>query len=154
MRIRMKKQRAGTVLRYGLGISAAALLFLTVVGAAVMAVPVNPQAAAQDKTQPSAYGHVYKVGNGVSTPVPLNTVEANFPKDALKDKKVVGGIVLLRLIVDAEGMPQDIGVVRSFRADFDAQAKKAVKRYRFKPAVRQGKPVAVSITVEVNFKRY
>ena len=154
MRIRMKNQRAGAVLRYGLGISAAVLLFLTVVGSAAMAVPVTPQAAAENKTQPGAYGHVYKVGNGVSAPVVLKMVLAHYPDAVLKEKTPINGKVLLGLVVDAEGMPQDVHVVRSFRADFDTQAIKAAKGYGFKPAMRRGKAVAASITMEVNFEWY
>lgn len=58
------------------------------------------------------------------------------------------------MIVDEAGMPRDVHVVRSFRSDFDANAIKAVKQYRFDPAKRQGKPVAVRVNVEVNFKWY
>jgi TonB family protein len=154
MRIRMKKQRAGAVMRYGLMISAAAILLSTVVGAAAMAVPVVPQGGPQDKAQSNTYGHVYEVGHGVSAPVLLNTVLAKYPESVRKKAEKLDGIVLLGLVVDAKGMPQDIHVVKSFRADFDAEAVKAVKRYRFRPAMRSGKPVAVSIKIEVNFKWY
>jgi TonB family protein len=157
-RIRTKRRRAGAVMRFGLMISVAAILLSTVVGAAAMAVPLVSQAGSQDEAQSGAStqasGHVYKVGNGVSAPVPLNMVEAEFPKSALKDKKPIDRIVLIGTIVDAEGIPQNAHLVRSFRADFDAEAVKAVKQYRFKPAMRSGKPVAVSITIEVHFKRY
>lgn len=154
MRIRMKKQRAGTVLRYGLGVSAAGLLLSTVVGAAAVAVPVATQAAAQSKAQPRTYGRVYKIGNGVSAPEVRKMVLAHYPAAVLKDKKPINGRVLLGLIVDAEGMPQEVHVVRSFRADFDAQAMKAAKGYRFKPAMLQDQPVAASVTMEVNFRWY
>jgi outer membrane biosynthesis protein TonB len=49
-------------------------------------------------------------------------------------------------------MPQDIHVVKSFRPDFDAQAVKAAKQDRFRPALLSGEPVAVSIKMQVNFK--
>lgn len=153
-RIRMKKQDAGAVIRYGLMLSSAVILIITLAGAAAMAVSIVPETHSQDAPQSSAYGHVYKVGNGVSAPVVLNKVEAHFPKSARKDKGPVDGIVLVRLIVDAEGLPQGIHVVRSYRPDFDAEAVKAVKRYRFKPAMRSGQSVAVSITIEIRFKRY
>jgi hypothetical protein len=34
----------------------------------------------------------------------------------------------------------------------DEKAVEAVKRYRFKPAMLQGKPVPVEVNIEVNFK--
>ena len=154
MRIRMKKAQSGAVARWGLMGAAGAILLSAAVCAAAMAVVIAPQAGSKDSAQASPYGHVYHVGNGVSAPVPLNTVEAEFPKAVRKDKKVPGGIVVVRAIVDAEGMPRDIHVARSYRPDFDAEAVKAVKKYRFKPAMREGKPVAVAISIQVNFKRY
>lgn len=90
----------------------------------------------------------------MSAPVLLNTVLAKYPESVRDKGEKLDGIVLLGLVVDAKGMPQGIHVVKSFRADFDAEAVKAVKRYRFKPAMRSGKPVAVSIKIEVNFKWY
>ena len=154
MRIRVKKQRAGAAMRYGLMISAAAILLSTVVGAAAIAVPVSPQAESQDKARHHTYGHVYEVGHGVSAPVPLKTVLAKYPESVRKKGEKLEGIVLLGLVVDAKGMPQDVHIVKSFRADFDAEAVKAVKQYQFKPAMRSGKPVAVSVKIEVNFRLY
>lgn len=154
MRIRMTKQKAGAAMRYGLLNSAAVILLSTVVGTAAMAVPVVPKAGSQDETQSNTYGHVYKVGHGVSAPVPLHTVPAKYPKAVREKDEKLDGIVVLGLVVDAKGMPQDIHVVKSFRSDFDAQAVKAVKQYRFKPAMLSGKTVAVSIKIEVNFKWY
>lgn len=154
MRIRMKKQKAGAAKKYGLLISAAAILLSTVVGTVAMAVPVVPQAESQDKTQSSTYGHVYKVGHGVSAPVLLHTVPAKYPKAVREKDEKLNGSVVLGLVVDADGMPRDIHIVKSFRADFDAEAVKAVKQYRFRPAMRSGKPVAVSVNVEVKFKWY
>jgi TonB family protein len=36
----------------------------------------------------------------------------------------------------------------------DEKALEAVQRYRFKPAMKDGKPVASTISVEVNFRLY
>jgi outer membrane biosynthesis protein TonB len=36
----------------------------------------------------------------------------------------------------------------------DEKALEAVRQYRFKPGVLDGKPVAVAITIEVNFRIY
>jgi TonB family protein len=154
MRIKGKKQQTGMIARCALTVSAAAILLSATVGAAAMAVEVTPRADAHVVNATDSHGRVYKVGNGVSAPVPVKQVEARFPESARKDKSVAGGVVLLRMIVDAQGEPQDVHVVHSYRPDFDAEAVKAAKQYRFKPAMREGKPVAVSISVEVNFKRY
>jgi TonB family protein len=167
MRIRMKKHQTRALLKYSLIVPAALFISAVALGSGAMALVVEPQPALASASGAAPFGFlyhgkihafdkatVYKVGNGVSAPIPLNTVEAEFPKAVRKDKKVPGGIVVVRLIVDAEGMPRDARVVRSYRPDFDAEALKAVKKYRFKPAMREGKPVAVAISIQVNFKRY
>jgi TonB family protein len=154
MRIRTSQRYPGAVVKWVLMGAAGAFLVSAAVGAAAMAVVVTPQAGSKDSSSASAYGPVHHVGHGVSAPVPLNNVEAEFPKSVRNDKKVSGGIVLLSTIVDAGGIPRDVHLVRSYRPDFDAEAVKAARKYRFKPAMLQGKPVAVSISIEVNFKRY
>ena len=58
----------------------------------------------------------------------------------------------IALIVDAHGMPQNPRVVRALGMGLDEKALEAVMRYKFKPAMKNGRPVAVAITVMVNFR--
>jgi TonB family protein len=149
------KRRVGPWLKFTMLCLAVVLLFSAAVAGTSMSLDVEQPSSSIASGQPSPYGHVYRVGNGVTAPVPINTVDAEFPKSALQNKKIpVSGIVVVQVIVDALGMPRDPHVVRSYKPDFDAQAIKAAERYRFKPAEKAGKPVAVSISIEVNFKRY
>jgi TonB family protein len=92
---------------------------------------------------------LYRVGNGVSAPIVLNSVEAEFPNEALERKY---GMCLISVIVGVDGKPTNLRVVRSLGADMDQKAIEAVNRYRFKPAMKDQKPVRVQITVEVNFR--
>jgi TonB family protein len=97
---------------------------------------------------------VYKVGSEVTAPVALKSVEAKFPKSASGTQKGFRAIVLVGVIVDAKGRPQDVHILRSYNPDFDAEAVKAIQQYRFKPAMKQGKPVAVEVSIEVDFRKY
>ena len=98
-------------------------------------------------------GGVYRVGGGISAPVPLNTVEAEFSDEARRAK--YQGVCLISMIVDAHGMPQNPRVIRPLGMGLDEKALEAVRKYRFKPALKDGKtPVPVMITVEVNFRLY
>ncbi len=98
-------------------------------------------------------GGVYRVGGGISAPVPLNTVEAEFSDEARRAK--YQGVCLIEMIVDAHGNPVDPHVVRPLGMGLDEKALEAVRQYRFKPAMKDGKtPVPVMITVEVNFRLY
>jgi TonB family protein len=100
-----------------------------------------------------AGGGLYHVGGGVSAPVPLNAVEAEFSDEARRAK--YQGVCLISLIVDAQGNPQNPRVVRALGMGLDEKAIEAVRKYKFKPALKDGRtPVPVMITVEVNFRLY
>jgi len=95
-------------------------------------------------------GGLRRVGGGVSAPVPIYTVEPEFSEEARKAKFM--GVVTVNLIVGANGLPQNVHVVRGVGMGLDEKAVDAVKLYRFRPAKEAGKPVAVEMNVEVNFQ--
>jgi TonB family protein len=96
---------------------------------------------------------VYRPGvGGVTNPVPLVSPEAEFSDEARRSK--YQGVCMISIIVDARGYPQNPRVTRSLGMGLDEKALEAVQRYRFKPAMKDGKPVASMISVEVNFRRY
>ncbi|MGH7441118.1 MAG: energy transducer TonB, partial [bacterium] len=98
-------------------------------------------------------GGLYQVGGGISAPVPLFTPEAEFSDEARRAK--YQGVCIIGLIVDAQGNPQDVHVVRALGMGLDQKAMEAVRHYKFKPAMKDGKtPVPVYINVEVNFRLY
>lgn len=89
----------------------------------------------------------------ISAPVPVSTPNAEFTSEARRDR--VQGEVLVTLMVDANGMPQDPQVVEPLPAGLTDAALAAVSKYRFRPALRDGEtPVPVMITVAVNFRLY
>lgn len=65
----------------------------------------------------------------------------------------VDGIVALSIVVGTDGKPRDIKVVRSPGYGLDEKAIEAVREWRFQPASKDGKPVAVSIMVQVQFRQ-
>jgi periplasmic protein TonB len=97
-------------------------------------------------------GGVYRIGGGVSAPVPIFTPEAEFSDEARRAK--YQGVVLISLIVDAQGNPQNPRVSRPLGMGLDEKALEAVKKYKFKPAMKEGKPVPVMMSIEVNFRLY
>ena len=100
-----------------------------------------------------AGGGLYRIGGGVSAPVPLNNVEAEFSAEARRAK--YQGECLVGLIVDTQGNPQNIHIVRSLGMGLDEKAVEAVRKYKFRPAMKDGKtPVAVPMTVAVNFRLF
>ena len=98
-------------------------------------------------------GGLYRVGGAISQPVPLNNVEAEFSDEARRAK--YQGVCLISVIVDAQGNPQNPRVVRALGMGLDEKALEAVRKYKFKPALKDGKtPVPVMINVEINFRLY
>jgi len=98
-------------------------------------------------------GGVYRVGGGVSAPVPIFTPEAEFSDEARRAK--YQGVCLISLIVDAQGNPQNPRVVRPLGMGLDEKALEAVRKYKFKPAMKDGRtPVPVMMSIEVNFRLY
>jgi TonB family protein len=93
----------------------------------------------------------------VKPPRALHTVEAEFSDQArrvIKKKHLApfAGVVLIRLVVDENGNPQNICLQRSLGLGLDANAARAVEQYRFAPATKDGEPVPERISVEVNYK--
>jgi protein TonB len=97
-------------------------------------------------------GGVYKVGGGISAPQAISAPDPDYTEEARKAKKQ--GTCVLWLIVDAAGRPRDIKVVRGLGLGLDAKALEAVQQWRFQPALKDGKPVDVQISVEVEFHLY
>ncbi len=97
-------------------------------------------------------GGVFRVGGGVSAPRALDTPDPEYSEEARKAK--YQGTCVLWLIVGPDGKPRDIKVARALGMGLDQKAIEAVRNWKFEPAMKDGKPVAVQINVEVNFRLY
>jgi TonB family protein len=98
-------------------------------------------------------GGLYHVGGGVSAPVAIYAPLPEFSDEARRAK--YEGIVLVGLIVDAQGNPQNVHILRALGMGLDEKALEAVRTYKFKPAMKDGKtPVPVMISYEINFRLY
>lgn len=95
-------------------------------------------------------GGVFKVGGGVSAPSLLTKVEPEYSEEARKAK--YQGSVLLNIIVDINGRATEIRVAKSLGLGLDEKAIEAVRQWKFKPGYKDGKPVRVAATIEVNFR--
>lgn len=123
-------------------------LSLASTGIATAALLFTPESAN------SSAAPAYKVGGDVSAPQLIYQKEPEFPASAKNEPASFKGNCLIGLIVDRSGTPQDVHIIRSLRKDFDAEALNAVRHYRFSPALRASKPVAVMVTVDVNFQKF
>jgi periplasmic protein TonB len=97
-------------------------------------------------------GGLYHVGGGVAAPQLIFSVDPEFSDEARRAK--FQGVCVVSLVVDEQGNPQRVQVVRHLGMGLDQKAVAAVMQYRFKPATLQGRPVAVEVNIEVNFRIY
>jgi periplasmic protein TonB len=95
-------------------------------------------------------GGVYRVGGGVSQPKVLVSADPEFSEEARKAK--FSGNVLVYFIVDETGAPTHVRVARGVGMGLDEKAVDAVRQYKFKPGMKDGKPVKVEMAIEVNFQ--
>jgi TonB family protein len=101
----------------------------------------------------NAGGGLYQIGGRISAPVVIHSVEAEFSDEARRAK--YQGVCLISLIVDAQGNPQNIRIARALGMGLDEKAIEAIRQYKFKPAMKDGRtPVPVMITIEVDFRLY
>lgn len=81
---------------------------------------------------------------------PLARVQPEYPADAARSQEE--GTVLVRVEVDANGTPTDVSVAkRSGSRELDRAALDAVRKWRFQPAIKDGRAVASVAEVPVDF---
>jgi TonB family protein len=106
----------------------------------------SPLAAEQDKPT------VYRPGNGVTFPKLVREVKPEYTPEAMQ-AKIQGGLSLEAVVLE-NGVVGDAEIVESLDKVYglDDQAIKAIRQWTFEPGTKDGKPVAVRITVEFTFR--
>lgn len=97
-------------------------------------------------------GGLFHVGNGVSAPVPIYSPDPDYSEEARKAK--YQGTVVLTVVVGPDGRVHNARVARSLGMGLDEKAIEKVMIWKFKPATKDSKPVAVEVSVEVQFNLY
>jgi TonB family protein len=96
---------------------------------------------------------VHRVSEGgVIAPKQIYAPEPEFSEEDRKEKHQ--GNVGIALVVGADGLPRDLKIICSSIPRSNGNAIEAVKQWKFSPAIKDGKPVAVPIEVEVTFHLY
>jgi TonB family protein len=132
------------VATFPLGWCAVAAFFLVATVSAQLQPPL--QGAESDGPAPAK---VYHVGNGVSPPQEVSAPSPTYPETARKEGYY--GTCVLTLVVDSDGLPRDLKVVRPLGMGLDDKALEAAHQGRFKPATKGGMPVAVKVNIEISF---
>jgi TonB family protein len=103
---------------------------------------------AQQKTDtPKDSGEIYTVGGDVKPPKILHYVEP----EPSEQETYVEGTVKIAAVINLDGTPSDLHVVKGLNDSEDKLALEALKQWRFSPGTKDGRPVRVRINVEINF---
>lgn len=94
---------------------------------------------------------VYEQGNGVSTPKVVTDVKPQYTSEAMHEK--IKGAVILDAVVKADGTVGKVTVKQSLDRFYglDDNCVRALKQWKFEPGMKDGKAVAVRITVTMAF---
>jgi TonB family protein len=124
-------------------------ILVTSPGPALGALPESSPAPRAAPVEPPLPGP-YRAGDSFTSPTLIFKVEPEYTQEARAAR--IEGTVILSIEVDAKGIPQNIKLLRSFAPGLEQKAIDAVSRWRFRPAMRDGQPVAITAQVEVNFR--
>jgi periplasmic protein TonB len=80
----------------------------------------------------------------------LYKIEPEYSDEARKAK--LQGVVVITAEIDAAGKTRNLQVARPLGLGLDERAIEAVTRWRFHPALADGRPVASTVTIEVSFR--
>ena len=87
---------------------------------------------------------------GITPPAVLHKVDPEYSQEARILK--CSGTVMLSIIVDASGRAESIRIAKGLGFGMDEKAAEAVMKWIFRPGIKDGNPVNVKATIEVNFR--
>jgi TonB family protein len=87
---------------------------------------------------------------GFSQPVVVSKIEPEYSDEARKAK--LEGTVRLYLEIDEQGHTRNVRVAHSLGLGLDEKAVGAVLKWRFRPALKNGQPIATSVNVDITFQ--
>jgi TonB family protein len=99
-------------------------------------------------------GHGSGISGGLrgalTEPVLLYKVDPEYSEEARKAK--LQGVVMVRAVIDAHGVAQNIAVAQGLGFGLDERAIAAVQKWKFRAAMRDGKPVATAAMIQLTFR--
>jgi len=93
---------------------------------------------------------VYRIGNGVSAPRVLSKQEPRYSAEA--EIARLQGTVTVSLVVGEDGKARNIRVTKSLGLGLDEKAVEAIGLWQFMPGEKEGNPVPILATIQVNFR--
>jgi TonB family protein len=104
-----------------------------------------------DFSDDQTFSQFQRVIKGMKPPKATHTPDPKFP-DLPPDAEQRGTVVML-VGLDAKGRVEVVRVLRSDEHAFETSAVSTVKKWKFRPAEKNGQAVPVQVTVEMKFER-
>lgn len=98
-----------------------------------------------------AFADFPPVTRDMKPPKAISAPDPKFPD--LPEGAEQRGTVVMLIGVNTKGHVGPVHVLRSDEATFEKTAVETVKKWKFKPAQKDGHPVPVQVTVEMKFER-
>lgn len=92
---------------------------------------------------------IYNPADVTSAARPLHLVKPSYTDRARRN--AVQGTVILQFVINSEGIPKQIRISKSLDVELDQASVDALKMWRFSPATKDNKPVAVRASLEFTF---
>ena len=92
---------------------------------------------------------VFKPSPAIKTPTLLSEVKPQYTANAMRAK--VGGRVKLECVVLTDGTVGDVRVAEQLHPELDNEAVRALRKWRFRPGMKDGVAVPVQVQVEMTF---
>jgi TonB family protein len=112
----------------------------------------NVMLAPESREIGSAKRQLEEVGGEVQAPIVIRRGHASFTDEARARR--ISGTSMITLVVDEHGLPLDVTSQNSLGYGLDEKAIAAVSDYRFKPAMKNGRPVPVQIHLKISFETF
>ncbi|XP_020900709.1 uncharacterized protein LOC110239335 [Exaiptasia diaphana] len=90
------------------------------------------------------------VGGDVQKPEKVSAPQPQYTEIARKAR--IQGVVIVQAIIDKAGNVTNVKVLKGLPMGLSEQAVEAIKKWKFKPATLNGKPVDVYYNLTVNFR--
>jgi len=87
--------------------------------------------------------------DGTEPPVPVRTVAPTFPDSMKRDG--TSGLVTVSCLIDEKGNVTEPKVVKATNEAFTTPAIEALKKWKFKPAKKDGEAIAIRVNIPVQF---
>jgi hypothetical protein len=97
---------------------------------------------------------VFHVAEGISPPHIIRQVDAEYPDELRRDKRLRSISVNISGILASDGRVKHIRFKEPTRLDLAEAVVSAVEQWSFVPAQKDGKPVPIFISTEVKFETY